>query len=605
LQAARKTGRTGTPVPRIEDYALLSDLETAALVGVDGSIDWCCFPRFDSGACFAALLGSADHGRWSLAPDEEVRATTRAYRPDTLVLDTVFETESGVVCVTDFMPPRNEVPDIVRVVQGRAGRVRMQCELVVRFDYGHVVPWVRRDGDALLAVAGPDALCMRTPVELTGENFRTVAEFEVAPGEEVPFVLTWFPSHRRPLEPLDPMEALADTESFWRDWSERCTYAGPHREAVAQSLRVLKALTYAPTGGIVAAPTTSLPERIGGERNWDYRYCWLRDAALTLVAMLRGGYAEEAETWRDWLLRAIAGSPGDVQIMYGLAGERRLDERELEWLPGYEGSAPVRIGNAASTQPQLDVYGEVVDAMLAARRGGAAAIDEAWDLLRVTLDWLEDGWRRPDAGIWEVRGPERHFTHSKVMAWVAFDRAIQAVESFGREGPIARWSSIRDELRAEVLARAWNDEQQAFVQSYGSDELDASVLLMPLVGFLEAGDDRMLSTVAAIERTLLRDGLVLRYLPRDDGAVDGLSGDEGVFLACSFWLASVFALQGRVEDAERLYERLLALRSDVGLLAEEYDPVAGRQLGNFPQAFTHLELINTAFVLDGVAAATA
>jgi GH15 family glucan-1,4-alpha-glucosidase len=420
----------------------------------------------------------------------------------------------------------------------------------------------------------------------------------------VPFTLTWFPSHAEPPEALEPERALEEAEEYWRGWSSRCTYSGRHREAVQQSLRVLKALTFAPTGGIVAAPTTSLPEWIGGNRNWDYRFCWLRDAALTLVAMLRAGYGDEAEAWRDWLLRAVAGVPADVQIMYGIAGERRLDERELEWLPGYEGSAPVRIGNAASAQPQLDVYGEVIDAMLQTRASGAPPVEQAWSVLLGTLAWLEDGRHRPDAGIWEVRGPERHFTHSKVMAWVAFDRALEAVERFGREGPAERWREIRDEIEAEVLECAWSKRQQAFAQSYGSDELDASVLLMPLVGFLPATDERMLATVAAIERTLLRDGFVLRYLPRDDGAVDGLCGNEGVFLPCSFWLASVLALQGRVEDAERLYARLLGLRNDLGLIAEEYDPAAGRLLGNFPQAFTHLELINTALVLDAAGAAT-
>jgi GH15 family glucan-1,4-alpha-glucosidase len=585
-------------VTRIEDYALLSDLQTAALVGRDGSIDWCCFPRFDSGACFAALLGGPEHGRWRIAPAAEATSVLRRYRPETLVLETIHETDDGVVSVTDFMPPRNDVPDIVRIVEGREGTVTVRSELVLRFDYGRIVPWVQRVDGAQLAVAGPDAVCFRTPVETRGENMTTVAEFAVTPGERVPFVLTWFPSHREPPPAVDPDEELAVAEEYWREWSGRCTYRGRHAEPIRQSLRVLKALTFAPTGGIVAAPTTSLPERIGGGRNWDYRFCWLRDAALTLTAMLRAGYAEEAAAWRDWLLRAVAGVPADVQIMYGIAGERRLDERELEWLPGYEDSRPVRIGNAASEQPQLDVYGEVIDAMLKARAGGAPELEQPWAVLLATLEWLEAGWRRTDAGIWEVRGPERHFTHSKAMAWVAFDRAVQAVEEFGREGPVERWRSTRDEIKAEVLERAWNPELQAFVQSYGSDELDASVLLLPLVGFLPATDPRMVATVAAIERTLLRDGFVLRYVPRDDGAVDGLTGDEGVFLPCSFWLASVLALQGRHEEAERLYGRLLALRNDLGLLAEEYDPVEGRLLGNFPQAFTHLELINTAFVLD-------
>jgi GH15 family glucan-1,4-alpha-glucosidase len=585
-------------VSLIEDYALLSDLESAALVNRDGSIDWCCFPRFDSGACFAALLGTPEHGRWSLAPAADAVTVTRSYRADTLVLDTVFETDEGVVCVTDFMPPRDDVPDIVRIVEGREGTVRMRTELVIRFDYGRIVPWVYRVGDNRLALAGPDALCFRTPVDVQGEDMKTVGEFTVSAGERVPFVLTWFPSHRQAPEPKDPEDALRNTEEFWRTWSASCTYDGSYGEPVRQSLRVLKALTYAPTGGIVAAPTTSLPEWIGGSRNWDYRYCWLRDTALTLVAMLQAGHAEEATAWREWLLRAVAGDPADIQIMYGIAGERRLDERELEWLPGYEGSGPVRVGNAASAQPQLDVYGEVIDAMVRVRAAGAPALEHAWAVLLATLEWLEDGRHNTDAGIWEVRGPERHFTHSKVMAWVAFDRALRMVEEFGATGPVERWRAIRDEIHAEVLEQAWSEHQQSFAQSYGSDELDASVLLMPLVGFLPAGDERMVSTVAAIERALLRDGFVLRYLPRDDGAVDGLTSNEGVFLPCSFWLASVLALQGRHGDAERLFGRLLALRNDLGLLAEEYDPAAGRLLGNFPQAFTHLELINTALVLD-------
>ena len=585
----------------IEDYALLSDLESAALVNRDGSIDWCCFPRFDSGACFAALLGTPEHGRWSLAPAGDARIT-RSYRPNTLVLDTVFETDDGVVCVTDFMPPRDDVPDIMRIVEGREGTVRMRTELVIRFDYGRIVPWVYRVGDNRLALAGPDALCFRTPVDVQGEDMKTVGEFTVSAGERVPFVLTWFPSHRAPPEPNDPEVALLQTEEFWRTWSESCTYDGAYGEAVTQSLRVLKALTYAPTGGIVAAPTTSLPEWLGGRRNWDYRYCWLRDTALTLVAMLQAGHFEEATAWREWLLRAIAGDPADIQIMYGIAGERRLDERELEWLPGYEGSSPVRVGNAASEQPQLDVYGEVIDALVRARAAGAPPLEHAWAVLLKTLEWLEQGRHNTDAGIWEVRGPERHFTHSKVMTWVAFDRALQMVDEFGAIGPVERWREIRDEIHREVLEKAWSEQQQAFAQSYGSDELDASVLLMPLVGFLPAGDERMRSTVAAIERTLLRDGFVLRYVPRDDGAVDGLTSDEGVFLPCSFWLASVLALQGRHEDAKTLFGRLLALRNDLGLLAEEYDPAAGRLLGNFPQAFTHLELINTALVLDVVEA---
>ncbi|HZS23835.1 MAG TPA: glycoside hydrolase family 15 protein [Gaiellaceae bacterium] len=582
----------------IEEYALLSDLQTAALVARNGSIDWCCFPRFDSGACFAALLGGPEHGRWLLAPAGETRSTRRRYRPGTLVLETEHETAGGVVRVTDFMPPRNDVPDIVRIVEGLEGTVAVVCELVLRFDYGRIVPWVQQGDGGLAAIAGPDAVSLRSPVSLRGRDLTSVAEFDVAAGQRVPFVLTWYPSHRSLPEATDAELALAEAEDYWTSWTAQCTYDGPHRDAVEQSLRVLKGLTFAPTGGIVAAPTTSLPERIGGTRNWDYRFCWLRDAALTLTAMLRAGYAEEAEAWRHWLLRAIAGSPADIQIMYGIAGERRLDERELEWLPGYEGSRPVRIGNAASQQPQLDVYGEVIDAMVQARGAGAPAVDAAWALLLATLERLESGWRDVDAGIWEVRGPERHFTHSKVMAWVAFDRAVRAVERFGREGPVERWRAAADAIRAEVLERAWSEAKQAFAQSYDSDELDASVLLMSLAGFLPPDDDRMVSTVAAIERELVRDGFVMRYLPRDDGAVDGLSGDEGAFLPCSFWLASVLAQQGRLGDAERLFERLLGLCNDLGLVSEEYDTKTGRLVGNFPQAFTHLELINTAFVLD-------
>ena len=587
---------------RIEDYALLSDLESAALVSLDGSIDWCCFPRFDSGAFFAALLGGPEHGRWRVAPTGDVASVTRSYRPETLVLDTVFKTEDGVVCVTDFMPPRNEYPDLVRIVEGREGSVTMSLELVIRFDYGRTVPWVRREGGSRLAVAGPNGLSLVSPVDVRGEDMKTVAEFTVSAGQRIPFVLTWFPSHKDPPEETDAVTALADTEDFWRTWSGACTYGGEYAEPVRQSLRVLKALTYAPTGGIVAAPTTSLPEWIGGPRNWDYRYCWLRDAALTLVAMLEAGHAEEAQAWQTWLLRAVAGDPADIQIMYGIAGERRLDELELDWLPGYEGSSPVRVGNAASEQPQLDVYGEVISAIVEAREAGAPPLEHAWAVLLSMLEWLEEGWRTPDAGIWEVRGPHRHFTHSKMLAWVAFDRALRLVDDFGVPGPADRWRTLRAEIHAEVLERSWSEREQAFAQSYDSDELDASVLLMALHGFLPPGDERMLSTVAAIERALLRDGFVLRYVSRDDGAVDGLPCDEGVFLPCSFWFASVLALQGRYDEAERLYGRLLGLRNDVGLVSEEYDPVGRRLLGNFPQAFTHLELINTALVLDRVRA---
>jgi GH15 family glucan-1,4-alpha-glucosidase len=582
---------------RIEDYALIGDLQATALVGRNGSIDWCCFPRFDSGACFAALMGTPDHGRWLLAPDEEIKAVRRRYRHDTLILETTFETESGAVRAIDFMPPRGEAPDIVRIVEALDGEVPMRSELVIRFDYGSIVPWVRRIDDALLAVAGPDALCFRTPVETHGENMTTISEFTLRAGDRVPFVLTWFPSHRPRPDAIDPDQALQDAEEYWLDWANMCTHHGDYHDEIHQSLLVLKALTYAPTGGIVAAPTTSLPELIGGVRNWDYRFCWLRDATLTLIAMLNAGYHDEAVDWRNWLLRAVAGSPDDVQIMYGIGGERRLEERSLDWLPGYEGSPPVRIGNAASKQLQLDVYGEVIEALYQARTHGAPADDSVWSLTRNLLEWLEDGWRQEDSGIWEVRGPERHFTHSKVMAWVAFDRAVRYHEEFGRDGPFERWAEIRDEIKAEVLARSWCEEKQAFAQSYDSDRLDAAVLLMPLVGFLPPDDARMVSTVEAIRRELSYDGLLMRYLPDDSHAVDGLPPGEGVFLPCSFWLATVLALQGKEEEGRELFERLLDLRNDVGLLAEEYDPAAKRQLGNFPQAFTHLALVTTALAL--------
>ena len=585
-------------MPRIEDYGLIGDLQTAALVSREGSIDWCCFPRFDSGACFAALLGEPDDGRWLLAPAAKVRRASRRYRSDTLILESVFETDQGVIRAIDFMPPRGKAPDIVRIVEGLDGNVPMRSELVIRFDYGHIVPWVRRVDHARVAIAGPDGLSFRTPVEVRGRDLRTVSEFTLAQGERIPFVLTWFPSHEDLPEEIDPEQALSDTEGYWLGWAGSSTHLGDYHEEIHQSLLVLKALTYAPTGGIVAAPTTSLPEFLGGVRNWDYRFCWLRDATLTLLAMLNAGYREEAEAWRDWLLRAVAGDPADLQIMYGIAGERRLDERELEWLPGFERSRPVRVGNAASEQLQLDVYGDVLEAVYQTRVHGGAADEHAWSLMLKLLEWLEEGWRKEDAGIWEVRGPARHFTHSKVMAWMAFDRAVRFHEEFGREGPVKRWRALRDEIRAEVLAHGWNDEKQAFVQSFGSDELDASLLLMPLVGFLPATDERVVSTVAAIQRELTLDGLVLRYRPQEDGSVDALPAGEGVFLPCSFWLADVLALQGKFDEARELFERLLDLRNDIGLLSEEYDPVAGRQLGNFPQAFTHLALVNTAIVLS-------
>ena len=582
---------------RIEDYALIGDLQTAALVNRSGSIDWCCFPRFDSGACFAALLGDPNNGRWLLAPKTKVEKVTRRYRHDTLILESVYTTAEGTVRAIDFMPPRGEAPDIVRIIEGLDGSVPIRSELVIRFDYGRTVPWVRRIDDARVAIAGPDALCFRTDVDVRGEDMRTVAEFEIAAGERIPFVLTWFPSHREIPEAVDAEQALTDSEDYWLDWAGKCGHKGDYHDEVHQSLLVLKALTYAPTGGIVAAPTTSLPETLGGVRNWDYRYCWLRDAALTLLAMLNAGYVDEAEAWRGWLLRALAGDPGDLQIMYGIAGERRLEELELDWLPGFAESKPVRVGNAASKQLQLDVFGEVLEASYQSRVSGLPPDDNAWAMTLKVLEWLEEGWRMEDSGIWEVRGPARHFTHSKVMAWVAFDRACRFHEEFDRKGPVERWRALRDEIHAEVLERGWSEEKQSFTQSYDSEELDGSLLLMPLVGFLPADDPRIVTTVAAIQRELTVDGLVLRYRVGEEAADDGLPGDEGVFLPCSFWLAQVLALQGRHADARELFERLLDLRNDVGLLSEEYDPREGRQLGNFPQAFTHLALVDAALVL--------
>ena len=583
----------------LEDYALIGDLETAALVSREGAIDWLCLPRFDSGACFAALLGDSDNGHWTLRPAGEFRPAGRRYRGDTLVLETELETASGTVRLVDFMPPRETKPDLVRIVEGVRGRVEMEMELVIRFDYGSIVPWVRALDGTLLALAGPDGVLLRTPVVHEGRGLTTYAAFTVAEGDRVPFVLGWFPSSEPPPDPVEPEHALERTVAFWEEWASRCTFEGRWHDAVHRSLLTLKALTYAPTGGIVAAPTTSLPEWIGGVRNWDYRYCWLRDATLTLLALVRAGYVEEAGAWRDWLLRAIAGSPEDLQIMYGVAGERRLTEFELPWLAGYEGSQPVRVGNGAHDQRQLDVYGEVVDALYRARRRGLTPSDDAWRVTNKLFDWLESGWREPDEGIWEVRGPRRHFTHSKVMAWVAFDRAVRTVERFGRDGPLDRWKALRQEIHDEVLRRGYNAERGAFVQFFGSDRLDASCLLIPLVGFLRATDERVVGTVRAIERELLRDGFVERYRADEENEdVDGLPPGEGAFLPCSFWLAAVLCQQGRHEEAIALYERLLSLRNDVGLISEEYDPGRGRLVGNFPQAFTHIGIVETAFTLS-------
>ncbi len=583
---------------RIEDYGLIGDLQTAALVSRHGCIDWLCLPRFDSGAIFAALLGDSDNGHWTIQPKGEFHSPGRTYRGDTLVLETELETLTGAVRLIDFMPPRGTAPDVVRIVEGTRGRVDMLMELVLRFDYGSIVPWVRTIDDTLVGIAGPDAVSLRTPVDLEGRNLRTHAKFTVEEGDRVPFVLAWTPSNETLPEPIDAEQALADTIDYWEEWIGRCTAVGRWEQPVRRSLLILKALTYAPTGGIVAAPTTSLPEALGGVRNWDYRYCWLRDATLTLLAFLRAGYIDEARAWRDWLLRAIAGSPEDIQVMYGVAGERRLSELELPWLAGYEGSQPVRIGNDAAGQLQLDVYGEVVDALHMARRRGLEASDPAWALTAKVFDWLESAWKEPDQGIWEVRGPRRHFTHSKVMAWVAFDRAVKSIERLGREGPLERWRETRDAIRDDVLENGYDAERGSFVQFYGSDRLDASLLLIPLVGFLPATDERVLGTVDAIQQGLMRDGLVERYrADMENVDVDGLPPGEGVFLPCSFWLVAVLAQQGRTDEAVTLYERLLSLGNDLGLLAEEWDPDSERLVGNFPQAFTHLALVETAFTL--------
>jgi GH15 family glucan-1,4-alpha-glucosidase len=582
---------------RIEDYGLVGDTHTAALIGRDGSVDWLCFPRFDSGACFAALLGDERHGRWLLAPASGVRRVSRRYRPGTLVLETDFETEDGSVRIVDCMPPRQKHPNLVRIVEGLAGRVPMRMQLVVRFDYGSVVPWVshRRRGRLLSAVAGPDALTLRPPVEMRGQDLTTVAEFAVSAGESVPFVVTWHDSYAGAPRPIDPHRAVADTEAWWREWSSRCSYEGEWRAAVERSLIVLKALTYAPTGGIVAAATTSLPEQLGGVRNWDYRYCWLRDATFALYALMTAGYTEEARAWRDWLVRAVAGRPEQMQIMYGVAGERRLSELELGWLPGYEGSAPVRIGNGAALQYQLDVYGELMDSLHQARRAGIPSHPTAWHVQRVLLDFLESGWREPDEGIWEVRGPRRHFTHSKVMAWVALDRAVKAVERFDLSGPVDRWRRLRDEIHAEVCRDGYDAERKTFTQYYGSSELDASLLMIPLVGFLAPSDARVAGTVEAVQRELLHEGLVRRYSTSTE--VDGLPAGEAAFLTCTFWLADNLALLGRRQEARRLFERVLDLRNDLGLLSEEYDPAVRRLVGNFPQALSHVGLVNTAYNL--------
>jgi GH15 family glucan-1,4-alpha-glucosidase len=583
------------PLP-IEHYALIGDCHTAALVGRDGSIDWLCLPRFDSAACFAALLGGPEHGRWQIAPAARTRSVRRCYRDDTLILETEFETARGRVRLIDFMPASDHRWDVVRIVEGLSGRVKLGMELIVRFDYGSIVPWVRRSGDLLLITAGPHTLELSSSVPVHGVDMKTLAEFAVKKGERQWFSLNYRPSHLDNLPAVDTRRELQQTERLWHRWSRRCKIRGRLRETMMRSLITLKALQYKPTGGIIAAPTTSLPERPGGVRNWDYRYCWLRDATFTLNALLLAGYVKEATEWREWLLRAVAGSAADLQILYGVTGERRLDESQIPWLPGYEGASPVRVGNAAFGQFQLDVYGEVMDTLHLARISGLDPEPEAWKLQAELIESLESHWQLPDDGIWEVRGPQRHFTHSKIMAWVAFDRVIKDAQRDRLKAPLARWKGIRDAIHAQVCEEGFDLRRNAFVQSYGSTHLDASLLLIPQVGFLAADHPRVLGTIAAIERELLVDGLVMRYSTQT--GVDALPAGEGAFLPCSFWLADCYTLTGRRAEGEALFERLLSLRNDVGLFAEEYDPRSGRMLGNFPQALTHMALVNTARLLS-------
>ncbi len=582
---------------RIEDYGLIGDCETAALVGRDGSIDWLCWPAFDSDACFAALLGTRKHGRWLIAPAEEVTKSSRRYWDNTLILETRFETANGTVALIDFMPPRGNASDVVRLVRGVTGKVRLKMELVIRFGFGVDIPWVKRTDDgALLAICGQDMTVLRTPVETRGEDLTTVAEFEVSAGETNPFVLTYGPSHLPLPKPINPAQALEDTEAFWTDWCSRCTYQGEHRDLVLRSLITLKALTYEPTGGIVAAPTTSLPEKLGGARNWDYRFCWLRDATFTLLALLNSGYTEEASAWYNWLLRAVAGSPANMQIMYGIMGQRRLLEWEAGWLPGYEGAQPVRVGNAAHAQLQLDVYGELIDAFHQSRMAALELDENSWALGRQVLDHLADVWDQPDHGIWERRGEGKHYVSSKVMTWVAFDRGIKSAERFGLDAPLERWRMLRDAICIDVCEKGFDRDQNAFVESYGSQLLDASILLMPAVGFLPASDRRVRGTIAAIEKYMMRDGFVLRHDPRE--VSDERQPIEGAFLACSLWLADAYVLAGEIAKAQVLFDSVVAVANDLGLLAEEFDSGAGRQTGNFPQALTHIALINTAHNLS-------
>ncbi|MFL5426531.1 MAG: glycoside hydrolase family 15 protein [Myxococcales bacterium] len=583
------------PLP-IEDYAIVADCRSAALVGKDGSIDWLCLPRMDSDACFAALLGTPEHGRWLLAPEGGVRRVTRRYRDCTLILETEFETEDGIVTLIDFMPIAGQGTDVARIVVGKSGTVRMRMQLVIRFGYGSAVPWVRHTAEGIEAIAGPEVLRLATPVATHGEGLTTVARFRVSAGDRVPFVLTWAPSYERDPGHVDAESALRETEQGWVKWCKQGNVTGPHRDIVQRSLITLKALTYDPTGGVLAAATTSLPEQLGGVRNWDYRICWLRDATFTLYSLMSAGFVSEARAWREWLLRAVAGDASQLQILYGLAGERRLPELELDWLPGYQGASPVRIGNAASCQLQLDVYGEVMDALYCSSRAGLAYVDASWALQVKLVEHLEKIWAEPDEGIWEVRGARRQFTHSKVMAWVALDRAVKSVEQFGMKGPVERWRAVRGQIHASVCREGFDAEQGSFVQAYGSKELDASLLLIPIVGFLPPSDPRVRGTVAAIEKRLVSGGFVLRYETRS--GVDGLPPGEGVFLPCSFWLADNYVLQGRRAEAQALFERLVGLCNDVGLLSEEYDPQAKRLVGNFPQAFSHVSLVNTALNLS-------
>jgi GH15 family glucan-1,4-alpha-glucosidase len=584
---------------RIEDYGLLSDLHTAALVGADGSIDWLCLPRFDSPACFAALLGDDAAGFWRMAPASGGRCTRRRYRGDTLVLETEWVTPDGTVRVIDTMPPRGEAADVVRIVEGVSGRVPVRTELRLRFDYGRIVPWVRHRDGQLEAVAGPDAAWLKTPVALEGRDMSTVGEFAVSAGDRVPFVLTYKPSHEPRPRDVDAEQALRDTEAFWAEWTSGFRYEGRWDGAVRRSLITLKGLTYRPTGGIVAAATTSLPERLGGPRNWDYRFCWLRDATFTLQALLGTGFEEEARAWREWLLRAVAGDPAELQIMYGIDGTRRLPEYTLDWLGGYEGAAPVRVGNAASGQFQLDTWGEVLHGLHLGREAGIAAVKGAWDVQKSLLDFLEGHWDEPDNGLWEVRGDRRHFVHSKVLAWAGVNAAVQGVERHGLDGPAARWRALRDRIHADVCEHGYDADRGTFTQFYGSKGVDAALLLIPSTGFLPWGDPRVVGTVEAVERDLYRDGFVLRYDPAADGGVDGLPGSEGAFLACTFWFADALNGIGRRGRAIELFERLLSLRNDLGLLSEEYDTATGRQVGNTPQAYSHVGLVNTARHLSG------